>query len=166
MVSERRGTATLERIRKRIETIPGVDSALDLSKLNRMLATLKPASTGILGALSGSEKKGYPLLDREDEIASMLKALFAGQTHSGNSDLVAIACILKESDGPDGYRGTIAAMRSVDLESEQSPLLVGQRVMLEEGFDAIEEDGNRLSFYVGFTLVVLLTIGFALCAGP
>lgn len=154
------GLQRLERIRKRIETIPGVDSALDLSKLNRMLATLKPASTGILGALSGSEKKGYPLLDHEDEIASMLKALFAGQTHSANSDLVAIACILKESDGPDGYRSTIAAMRSVDLESEQSPLLVGQRVMLEEGFDAIEEDGNRLSFYVGFTLVVLLTIGF------
>lgn len=154
------GLQRLERIRKRIEAIPGVDSALDLSKLNRMLATLKPASTGILGALSGSEKKVIPLLDSKDEIALSLKKLFEGQTHSSSSDLVAIACILKESDRFDGYRDTIAAMRLVELESEQSPLLVGQRVMLEEGFDAIEEDGNRLSLYVGSTLVVLLTIGF------
>ncbi len=154
------GLQRLERIRKRIESIPGVDSALDLSKLDRMLSTLKPATSGLLGALRGSEKKDHPLLDSEDEIASSLKKLFEGQTHSANSDLVAIACILKEADRPNGYRDSIADMRMVDLESEQSPLLVGQRVMLEEGFDAIEEDGNRLSRYVGFTLVVLLTIGF------
>ncbi|XZE43538.1 efflux RND transporter permease subunit [Pirellulaceae bacterium SH467] len=154
------GLDRLQRIRKRVEAIPGVDSALDLSKLDGMLSSLQPSASGFLGALSGSKTSKRSLLDEDNEIAKDLKRLFEGQTHAADSNLVAVACILKESSLPGGYRDVLTALRSVDLESNQKPLLVGKRVMLEEGFDAIEEDGRRLSIYVGGTLVVLLTLGF------
>ncbi|AMV34665.1 MMPL family protein [Pirellula sp. SH-Sr6A] len=156
---DRSGLERLQRIRKRIESIPGIDSALDLSKLDGMLSSLQPSPSGFLGALGGAKTSKRPLLDEENEIAKDLKKLFEGQTHAADSDLVAVACILKENSLPEGYRDVLAELRSVDLESSQRPLLVGQRVMLEEGFDAIEEDGRRLSFYVGGALVVLLTVG-------
>ncbi|MFO0087670.1 MAG: efflux RND transporter permease subunit [Pirellula sp.] len=158
------GLERLQRIRQRIEALPGIDSAMDLTKVNGMLRQWN-ATMGLLSASKNNFKSQYPLLDANDAMAVKLKKLFEGQTHASRSDLVAIACILKRngksSDVPlPSHAMTIDQLRKIDLESDQSVLLAGQSVMVEEGFEAIEADGRRLGLFSALSLAGLLWIGF------
>ncbi|MFN9415008.1 MAG: efflux RND transporter permease subunit [Pirellula sp.] len=158
------GLERLQRIRQRIEALPGIDSAMDLTKVNGMLRQWN-ATMGLLSASKNNFKSQYPLLDANDAMAVKLKKLFEGQTHASRSDLVAIACILKRngksSDVPlPSHAMTIDQLRKIDLESDQSVLLAGQSVMVEEGFEAIEADGQRLGLFSALSLAGLLWIGF------
>jgi predicted RND superfamily exporter protein len=158
------GLERLQRIRQRIEALPGIDSAMDLTKINGMLRQWN-ATVGLLSASKNNSKSQYPLLDANDPMAVKLKKLFEGQTHASNSDLVAIACILKRngksSDVPlPSQATTINQLRKIDIESNQPVLLAGQSVMVEEGFEAIEADGRRLGFFSAISLAGLLWIGF------
>ena len=158
------GLERLQRIRKRIEALPGIDSAMDLTKINGMLRQWN-ATIGLLSASKNNSKSQYPLLDANDPMALKLKKLFEGQTHASSSDLVAIACILKRNgesaDVPlPSHAMTIDQLRKLDLESNQPVLLAGQSVLVEEGFEAIEADGRRLGLFSAFSLAGLLWIGF------
>lgn len=158
------GLDRLQRIRKRIEALPGVDSAMDLTKINSMLVQWN-ATVGLFGASKNKERSQYPLLDNDDPMAVKLKRLFEGQTHASQSDLVAIACILKKTEKTNeanlpSHAATIKALRSIDIESNQPVLLAGQSVLIEEGFEAIETDGKRLGLFSAISLAVLLWIGF------
>lgn len=158
------GLERLARIRQRIEALPGIDSAMDLTKVNGMIRQWN-ATVGLLSASKTNSKSQYPLLDANDPMAVKLKKLFEGQTHARNSDLVAIACILKRggksSDFPlPSHATTINQLRRIDIESNQPVLLAGQSVMVEEGFEAIESDGRRLGFFSAISLAGLLWIGF------
>lgn len=158
------GLDRLQRIRKRIEALPGVDSAMDLTKINGMLVQWN-ATVGLFGTSKNKSQSQYPLLDNNDPMAVKLKRLFEGQTHASHSDLVAIACILKKTEKSTEaklptHAMTIKELRSVDIESNQPVLLAGQSVLIEEGFEAIETDGKRLGLFSAISLAVLLWIGF------
>ena len=71
--------------RKKIEGIPGVSYALDLSRVDEMLTTLR-GPAGFLGALTGAQSK-RPLVDSNNTLASRYRELFTGQTHAAQSDL-------------------------------------------------------------------------------
>lgn len=162
--SDGQGLDRLQRIRKRIEALPGVDSAMDLTKINGMLVQWN-ATVGLFGASNNKKQSPYPLLDYDDPMAVKLKRLFEGQTHASHSDLVAIACILKKTGKSNeaklpSHAVTIKALRSIDIESNQPVLLAGQSVLIEEGFEAIETDGKRLGLFSAISLAVLLWIGF------
>ncbi|HUP78477.1 MAG TPA: MMPL family transporter, partial [Pirellula sp.] len=158
-----KGFERLQQIRERIEAIPGIAIALDLSKVDQMLGQLdQPFSF-----FSRPERKRarHVLLDDGSEIANGFKAIFEGQTHSRDGTLVAIACLLKPADQTTvAIKETLLSLRktghALTDEGLGSPMLVGQPVMVEEGFDEIDQDGKRLSFVSAVSLALLILIGF------
>ena len=158
-----KGLERLQQIRERIEAIPGIAIAMDLSKVDQMLGQLdQPFSF-----FSRPERKGprHVLLDDESEIANEFKAIFEGQTHNRDGTLVAIACLLKPADQTTvAIKETLFSLRktghALSDEGLDSAMLVGQPVMVEEGFDEIDQDGKRLSFVSAVSLALLVFIGF------
>jgi predicted RND superfamily exporter protein len=148
------GLIRLQGIREQLEQLPGVDSAMDLSKLNQILKQWNAATSIFSRAKSNND---FPLLSSEDPLATAMKKLFEGQTHSPSSDLIAIACILKKPSHSTGsVTETLAAMRTITVGAGQIPMLAGQRVMVEEGFEEIEKDGVRLGYFSIISLSLLL----------
>lgn len=144
--------------RKKIEGIPGVSYALDLSRVDEMLTTLR-GPTGFLGALAGGQSK-RPLVDSNNTLASKYRELFTGQTHAAQSDLVAIGVQLAPLDTPDDDPSTpLLTLRQL-AQSAPGGLLVGHVAMVDEGFREIERDGNRLGIYSTVSLSLLMLAGF------
>ena len=161
--SDGSGLERLLRIRERIEATPGVAVAMDLSKIDQMLGQLDQPLT-MFGPLLGQSKK-HVLLDHRKAIANSFKTIFEGQTHSRDGALVAIACLLKPTKQSEiTTRETLLKLRTIaDSLSDQAAdkgMLVGQPVMVEEGFDEIEQDGRRLSVVSTICLALLILIGF------
>ena len=157
------GIERLKAIRQKVEAVPGVAIAMDLSKIDQMLDQLdRPLS------FFGSTRKQvhHPLLDAKNPIADRFKAIFEGQTHSRDGNLVAIACLLAPSNVSNvSTSKTIAGLRQLgnslpDEFGVSKAMQVGQPVMVEEGFDAIELDGLRLGYFSAFSLSLLILIGF------
>jgi predicted RND superfamily exporter protein len=144
--------------RKKIEEIPGVSYALDLSRVDEMLTTLR-GPTGFLGALTGAPSK-RPLVDSNNTLASRYRELFTGQTHAAQSDLVAIGVQLAPCDAPNDDSSTpLVSLRQL-AQSAPGGLLVGHVAMVDEGFREIERDGNRLGIYSTVSLSLLMLVGF------
>lgn len=141
-------------VRKSIESIPGVSYALDLSRVDEMLSTLRGPSA-LLSQLSGKRPQ-HPLVDPKNQLAGRYRDLFTGQTHAKNTDLVAIGVLLDPS--VDTSR-TLAEIRKLS-QSTPGGLLVGHLAMVDEGFREIEQDGNRLAIYSTLSLIALILIGF------
>ena len=144
--------------RKKIEGIPGVSYALDLSRVDEMLTTLR-GPAGFLGALTGAQST-RPLVDSNNTLASRYRELFTGQTHAAQSDLVAIGVQLAPLDTPDDDSSSpLLTLRQLAL-SAPGGLLVGHVAMVDEGFREIERDGNRLGIYSTVSLSLLMLAGF------
>jgi len=157
------GLVRLKGIRERIEAVAGVAIAMDLSKVDQMLGQLNQG----LAVFSPFQKKANPhaLLDESNALAQEFKVIFEGQTHSRDGTLVAIACLLKPSnEGSGTTKETLSKLRQIadSLASEglAKGMLVGQPVMVEEGFDEIELDGRRLSIVSTVCLALLIWVGF------
>lgn len=146
------------RWRKQIEQTPGVAYALDLSRVDEMLTTLRGPS-GLLGALTGV-KAQRPLLDASNNLARKYRDLFTGQTHSADTDLVAIGVLLDKSQSAEiKPERTVAELRKL-ANTAPGGLLVGHVAMVDEGFREIELDGNRLGIYSTISLTALMLFGF------
>ncbi len=157
------GLERLQHIRERIEKIEGISIAMDLSKMDQMLGQLQQPLS-IFGQPPGT-RSHHVLLDEHNAFATEFKAIFEGQTHSRDSALVAIACLLKpDSENKVALKETISKLRlladSLSTEGLTKGMLVGQPVMVEEGFDEIEQDGTRLSIVSSISLALLILIGF------
>ena len=157
------GLERLQRIRERIEAIPGVAIAMDLSKIDQMLEQLDQPFA-IFRTPKGNGAR-HVLLDEDNAITDAFKAIFEGQTHSRQGTLVAIACLLKPANQTTiSVRETLLNLRqigdSLATEGLENGMLVGQPVMVEEGFDEIEQDGKRLSIVSTTCLALLILIGF------
>lgn len=156
------GLKRLQQIRERIEKVPGVATAMDLSKMDSMLAKLdQPFSIFNFGKGPGPN----PLLDEGNKLAQKFKLLFEGQTHSKSSDLVAIACLISQNQTTLETSKTILRLREVGQAlpvdfDVSAGMMVGQPVMVEEGFEAIEADGVRLGIFSSISLSLLILIGF------
>lgn len=157
-----KGLERLQSIRERIEKVPGVATAMDLSKIDAMLRQL---SSPFPVFNTENEARRYPLLDENNRFAQKFKTLFEGQTHSKSSDLVAIACLISRNQSSRETSNTISLLREVgnSLPADfgvSVAMLVGQPVMVEEGFEAIEADGLRLGVFSSISLSLLILIGF------
>ena len=157
------GLERLRLIRERIEAMAGVAAAMDLSKIDQMLGQLdQPFS---FFSKLPDEKASHVLLDDRSAIASAFKNIFEGQTHTRDGTLVAIACLLKPADqSAVTTKETLSQLRivaeSLSDQTDLKGMLVGQPVMVEEGFDEIEQDGHRLSIVTTICLALLILIGF------
>ena len=138
------GLARNASISDRVSKIEGVRGVLSTSRLNGLLDTFSVGS-------------GVPAFLRDDPIAARFEELFAGYTHSSDRQNGAIVAMLREDHG----RATIEGLRKLagDLPP---PLadgdLVGEPVLLHDGFDLIERDGRTLATWTLAALGVVLVL--------
>jgi predicted RND superfamily exporter protein len=102
------------------------------------------------GLLTGLSSDTPPLLRRDDVVAVAFDRLFQGYTHSEQRDQSAIVALLDPPDEERGHGDVVAAFREItrDMpEGTQDAVLVGEPVLLSEGFDLIERDGGQLAVW-------------------
>ncbi len=168
------GLRRVEKVRQQIESVSGVQYALDDSRIDTMLSSLRVPKS-FLGLPTGVSQD-HPLLDPKDSLAVEYRELFTGQTHARDTDLVAIGVLLARVDTEQSrprpassssrpitdarpVTDTLAELRRI-ADSLPGGLLVGHLAMVDEGFREIERDGNRLAIYSTISLTLLMLIGF------
>lgn len=178
------GLKRLESIAGRLRAVPGVRQVLCLADVDQMLRQHARARriAKLLArpgpSSSGAEQGGGILSD--DPLAKRLRSCFAGYTHSADGTVAALVVVLKSADGSDlkhGVAGDTLAPAAVDRSGSSTRraavealaaamrelpdglppgYVVGEPVLLAEGFALVEADGRRLT--VGTTLLVGLVI--------
>ncbi|WP_164102325.1 efflux RND transporter permease subunit [Candidatus Laterigemmans baculatus] len=131
--------------------VPGVFGVLSLAQVNDALASTRPA--GILGFGGASEA---PAILGDDRLAEGFRELFADYTHDREGDFAAVVAMLDPAH-PERHGDAVAELRRIasGLPAVHRPLaLVGEPVLMAEGFELVEEDGHRLST----TTVILLAL--------
>lgn len=146
-------------IANRVQQIEGVGGVLSLSVLNAAVEKIQP------GQLLSTEPS---LFQSENRIGAGFDDLFSGYTHSKDHSRASIVAMLK----PDYSAETIDALeelaRQVNTDEAGLPqvrgaALVGEPVLVERAFDAIERDGRRLATLTValLSLVVVVALGDA-----
>ncbi|MGV3484288.1 MAG: efflux RND transporter permease subunit [Planctomycetaceae bacterium] len=139
------GLARASDLSARIAELPTVRGVLSVAQLNELLGVIRPG-----GLLTGLSSATPPLLRKDDIIAKAFERLFVGYTHSESGDESAIVVLLEPADQTTGYQGVVGELRTIaeDLPEEiDDAVLVGEPVLLSEGFDLIERDGARLAVW-------------------
>lgn len=139
------GLARAGEVSALVADIPGVRGVLSVAQLNEVLELIRPA-----GFLTGLRGDVPPLLRERDVVAVAFERLFTGYTHSADDSIASVVTLLDETDEQRGYADVLHAMESI--RREQMPagttaaVLVGEPVLLEQGFDLIQRDGERLAW--------------------
>ena len=117
------GIRRLAEVRRKLNDVPGVRSALSLDQPLGMEEIVNP----------------------DNQIAGWAREQFQGYTHSADGRIAAVVCMLKpESEpGTPSRRTTIDELRSI-VRTLPSGMITGEPVMMADGFQYIEEDGRRL----------------------
>ena len=155
------GVARNRILTNRVASVPGVKGVLSPSVLSDAIQKLQPMSMFT---------KTPSLFRKGDKVAEGFDELFAGYTHSRNHSHAAVVAILE----PDHPPRTIEQLKEItasvqggtnrqpDSQTNAGPsanvaamanqaVLVGEPVLVHDGFDLIEKDGARLA-----TMTVLL----------
>ncbi|MGB7342983.1 MAG: MMPL family transporter [Pirellulaceae bacterium] len=138
--------------------IDGVDEVLSPSILSDLVSKLRPS-----GFLTGFSNQVPPLMRRRDVVARGIDRLFAGYTHSDDHQQAAVVAMLDPNHSPE----TILAIKSIaDSMPQTYPgvvdqvALVGEPILVHDGFALIERDGAKLATWtvVLLSIVVLITL--------
>ncbi len=160
----------LERLRansEKLAKVPGVQEVLSLPQISDLLEELKTMSGGggllnLFGRARRDSWQGPEVWNPKSETAERFRDLFEGYTHSDDGKTVAVVCILSHESPPGTTRAeTIRQMEQI-IESPGDGLrpgvLAGEPVMVVEGFDMLERDGQRLGIWstvlLGLTILV------------
>ncbi len=144
----------------RVEQVSGVDGVLSPSVLNRAVEKVQPASL----------ISPVPALFQENAVASGFDELFSGYTHSRDHSRVAVVAMLHPDHPPE----TIRQLRQIALELPAesnssadgvrmitSAAIVGEPVLVHDGFTLIERDGARLATLTVALLSVVVVVSLA-----
>lgn len=144
---------------EQVAAIPGVKGVLSPSVLNAAISKLQPLS--ILN-------RAPTLFRQGNKIAEGLDELFAGYTHSKDHSHAAVVAILEPGYPPQTIeqlkkftQRLQASMLAVTSKTPNtasvmidSAVLVGEPVLVHDGFELIKKDGNQLAV----TTVILLSL--------
>lgn len=144
---------------EKVAAIPGVKGVLSPSVLNAAISKLQPLS--ILN-------RAPTLFRQGNRIAEGLDELFAGYTHSKDHSHAAVVAILEPGYPPQtieqlkNYTERVQdSMLAVAAETTNSSppvinqaFLVGEPILVHDGFELIKQDGNQLAV----TTVILLSM--------
>jgi len=141
----------------RVSKVKGVRGVLSVAQLNELLGAMRPS-----GFLTGLSSDSQPLLRKDDVIARAFERLFVGYTHSNSGDRSAIVALLDPPEIETGHQETVSSLRQL-VDHEMPPgtsdaVLVGEPVLLSEGFDLIGRDGFRLAIWTIASLSPLVLI--------
>lgn len=146
----RAGLDRNEQLGNRIRELAGVQGILSSAVLNRAIEILRP--------LGSSNADGVPALaNRDDKFAQQFDAIFAGYTHTTKHDYLSVVAMLS----PEHDALTIAGLRDVvqSLRDEgREAVLVGEPVLLHDGFNLIERDSARLAVWTIVLLSIVLLV--------
>ncbi len=140
------------RLTERVAGLPGVRGVLSPAKLNDVIAKIRPAS--LFGF--GGTPEGPQLADPDDPVALGFLDLFAGYTHSSDLASAAVVAILD----PDHPAGTIRSLQRIASGLDppiRDGVVVGEPVLVNDGFDLIQRDGAKLATWT-ITLLSLVII--------
>ena len=159
MHEDGRGMTRLDEVAGRLRKVEGVRDVLSLADLSKTLAKMQP----LAGLFESAKWKGPEILNPQSEAASRFRELFTGYTHGADGETAAVVCVLTpEHEIQFRRQETLAEMRKIiqDLPDPLAPgMLVGEPVMVAEGFRELEVDGQRL----GITSTILLAITILVC---
>ncbi|MFG0268212.1 MAG: MMPL family transporter, partial [Rhodopirellula sp. JB055] len=155
------GVARNRRWTTSAESIDGVRGVLSVAKLVEAFAYIRPQLSLLSGSIQ-SESAGSSapslMLAKDDPVANSFRELFAGYTHGPDEQTAAIVAMLQ----PGHTESAIQELRrlAVQIPLDRDPVLIGEPVLLDDAFDMIQADGNRLALgTIGLlSLVMLLTL--------
>ena len=146
-MASRDGFARNREIAKWVESIDGVRSTLSPSKLSSAVKLI-PTAQSMSPASSRGQSDLPALLRTDNDFAVGMDAMFAGYTHSADHQLAAVVVMLESDHGAE----SIEALKtlSASLPSEfaphvSQPSLVGEPILIHDGFHLIERDGAKLA---------------------
>ncbi|MCA9191855.1 MAG: MMPL family transporter [Planctomycetales bacterium] len=157
------GLDRLQVVSQTLRAVPGVRSVMSLSELESILESVESVERVFSSAAAGNEGPTRSLLDPNNKLAQSFAEVFQGYTHQPKSDYVAIACLLSPPEVVESYEETLHELRSklLDLpEPATDGLLVGEPVLVTDGFNLLEEDGNRLAWASTTCVAVVLLVLF------
>ncbi len=144
-------------VSQRIAAIDGVRGVLSVAQLNDLLSVIRPA-----GLLTGLSRDVPPLLRKNDNIAIAFERLFTGYTHGDDDQTSAVVAMLRRPDAQRSHRVIVDEMRELIPQLPEEcvdAVLVGEPVLLDEGFDLVERDGERLAWWtIGLLSPVVLIL--------
>ncbi|TWU35909.1 efflux RND transporter permease subunit [Novipirellula artificiosorum] len=153
----REGMIRNQEISQSVEGLPGVNGILSPSTLNAVVDKIRPGQFFSRSSLQPS------LAQKNNAVARGIDLIFSGYTHSRNHSFAAVVAMLDPHHPPE----TIAGMqRLAHLLAKRYPgevsdaVLVGEPVLINDGFDLIERDGRKLATVtlLLLSLVVLFTL--------
>jgi len=131
-------------ISARVQAIEGVRGVLSVAELNDLLALIRPA-----GIFRNPQSDLPPLLRDKDIVVRAFERLFTGYTHSEDDQIASVVALLGPPDETLGHGEVIRKLeivaQSMPAETTQA-VLVGEPVLLDQGFDLIQRDGDRLAW--------------------
>lgn len=151
------GIQRMQVIGDRLKEVQGVQAVLSLAELNKVLRTLR-------GARWLQPENAPVILAKDDGLASNLRELFSGYTHREGSPYAAIACMLEPVSAKEKSRDE--TLRQIDLIAQEMPdglspgELLGEPIMIHDGFDLLEADGARLGIASTLILAIVLLVLF------
>ncbi|MFM8325917.1 MAG: hypothetical protein ACKN9U_13725, partial [Pirellulaceae bacterium] len=157
----------LDAIAQRWRAIDGVQAVVDLAMLDQWIGRLEKPKAKSPNTPADSPALLGQSLTSDSKLAQAVLKLFDGYTHRRGSPIVAVVALLdpnrKNSTGHLLTQMKTDAAQVQPADGSTTPLsfvgLVGEPVLVEEGFDLIERDGQRLTwsvtFWVGLVLGVL-----------
>ncbi|MFK8111744.1 MAG: RND family transporter [Rubripirellula sp.] len=160
-LATRGGLERNDAIAESVNNIAGVSGVLSPAKLDRAIKRVQPLSMF---------SSAPALFSQGDPVAEGFDQLFAGYTHSSNHQRAAIVAIL--SDGHP--QSTLIELRQLaaDLPNQfgnREPgqpvigetVLVGEPVLVHDGFALIERDGARLAIWTVALLSLVVIVSLA-----
>jgi hypothetical protein len=134
------------RLSEQVRSLPGVTGILSPSVLNDAIVKIRPLAFGTTS----------PLTQANDALVQQFDHIFAGYTHTANHQYSSIVALL----GPD-QRETLTALRMIRTKLRDGgtdAVLVGEPVLLDDGFTLIERDGERLAVWTVALLSIVLLV--------
>jgi predicted RND superfamily exporter protein len=138
------GIGRAKALSDRVQSVPGVRGVLSIDELNDVLGVIRPAGLG-----RAANAQAAPLLRDRDPVAREFDRLFVGYTHSSDHKLGSIVALLDVSDQQRGFADAVRGLGEITRDmppGTTDAVLVGEPVLLEQGFDLIQRDGERLAW--------------------
>lgn len=129
-----------------LQQLPGVVETVSLSKLDELVGE----------TLGGSITDGSFFSER-------LLTVLQGFTHSSDRRTIAVVCLLDKRQTGSQRHATFEQIREwFAARADQYPqaAVVGEPVLVDQGFELLERDGARLSFSASLLLALVLLVTF------
>ncbi len=148
------GIQRLTEVAQQLKGVHGVRDILSLAEVNQALERLSGLATFL-----GRERIPYPIVDPTNDLAQKYLDIFEGYTHGADGQTVSIVCLL-DPDKADtqSRRKTISSLRKI-MSQQRGGNVTGEPVLVSDGFDFVERDGERL----GFSSILLLALVIVCC---